>query len=998
MNAAQPNRLSGGRIDHGRTVSFSFDGKRFTGHPGDTLASALMANDIALLGRSFKYHRPRGLIAAGSEEPNALVTLKRRGARTPNTRATTVELTDGIAATSQNAWPSLRVDAMAVNDILAPFLTAGFYYKTFMWPRSFWEKLYEPAIRRAAGLGRLGTAPDPDRYDRGFLHCDLLVIGAGPAGLMAALTAGRAGARVILADEDFTAGGRLNAETFTIDDAPAADWTAATLAELAALPNVRVMARTTVFGVFDHGIYGAVEMAVPDAPSHAPRQTLWRLYTRACVVCAGATERPIAFPDNDRPGILLAGAARAYVNRWAATPAQRVAVFTNNDDGHRTAVDLAARGVTVVAVIDTRADAPDCAVAETLKGAQVIGTSGRLRLAGITVRLADGSARHIGCGALAVSGGWNPNLHLGAQQRTRPVWDAGLAAFRPAPGAVPGQRMAGAAAGTFSTHGALAEGTAAARAALDDFGVAGADVAVPKAEDAPTRITAFWHVTDTKGRAWLDFQNDVTFKDVALAQQEGFRAVEHVKRYTTLGMATDQGRTANVNAIGVMAALTGKDIAETGTTMFRPPYSPVSIAAFAGRARDTEFRPTRRTPTHGWAEDQGAVFVEAGQWLRAQYFPQAGETHWRQSVDREAKAVRNAVGICDCTTLGKIDVQGRDAAAFLNRIYCNAMAKLAVGRVRYGLMLREDGIAMDDGTAARLAEDHFIVTTTTANAGAVYRHMEFARQCLWPGLDVQLVSTTDAWAQIAVAGPNARALLQRIVDDTHDLSNEAFPFMACGPVSVCGGLRARLFRISFSGEPAYEIAVPARYGDALMRELMTQGADLGVTPYGTEALGVLRIEKGHAAGNELNGRTTAAVLGLGRMVSTSKAGTGKDNTGKDNTGKASIGAVLSRREGLESDDRRLVGLMPVDGKTAVPGGAHLLAGEAALTANNALGWVTSAAFSPNLESPIGLAFLARGPQRMGETLRAVSPIEGLDIPVRVVSAHFIDPEGGRLRG
>ena len=983
MSGGQSNRIPGGRIDRSRTVSFTFDGRQFTGHPGDTLASALMANDVALLGRSFKYHRPRGLIGAGSEEPNALVTLLRGASRTPNTRATVVELTDGIAAASQNAWPSLGFDAMAVNDWLAPFLTAGFYYKTFMWPRAFWEKLYEPAIRRAAGLGRLGTVADPDSYDRGFLHCDLLVVGAGPAGLMAALTAGRAGARVILADEDFAPGGRLNAETFAIDDAAGSDWATAALAELAALPTVRVMARTTVFGVFDHGVYGAVELAAPDAPGHAPRQTLWRIYTKACVVCAGATERPIAFPDNDRPGILLAGSARAYANRWAATPARRVAVFTNNDDGHRTAVDLAARGVTVVAVIDTRADAPDCTSAETLKGAVVTGTSGRLRLSAITVRLADGSTRQIACGALAVSGGWNPNLHLSAQQRTRPTWDDAIAAFRPTPGAVPGQRMAGAAAGTFSTHGALAEGAAAARAALDDLGIACADAPLPQAEDAPTRVNAFWHVTGAKGRAWLDFQNDVTVKDVGLAQQEGFRAVEHVKRYTTLGMATDQGRTANVSAIGVMAALTGQGIAETGTTMFRPPYTPVSIGAFAGRARDGEFRPTRRTPTHGWAEEQGAVFVEVGQWLRAQYFPQAGETHWRETVDREAKAVRSAVGICDCTTLGKIDVQGHDAAEFLNRIYCNGMAKLPAGRVRYGLMLREDGIAMDDGTAARLAEDHFVVTTTTANAGAVYRQMEFARQCLWPGMDVQLISTTDAWAQIAVAGPNSRALLSRIVDPEHDLSNDAFPFMACRPVTVCGGLRARLFRISFSGELAYEIAVPARYGDALMRELMTQGADLGVTPYGTEALGVLRIEKGHAAGNELNGRTTAAMLGLGRMVSTAKD---------------SIGAVLSRREGLEADDRRLVGLVPVDGKTALPGGAHLLAEGAEPKAQNALGWISSAAFSPNLGSPIALAFVARGPERMDETLRAVSPVDGLDIPVRVVSSHFVDPEGGRLRG
>lgn len=976
------NRLEGGQIDRSQTLHFTFDGQSFTGHPGDTLASALMANGVRLMGRSFKYHRPRGVLGAGSEEPNALVTLT-GDVPTPNTRATVVELTDGLAAESQNRWPSLKTDAMAVNDLLAPFLTAGFYYKTFMWPRAFWEKLYEPIIRRAAGLGALSTQEDPSAYDHGYLHCDLLVVGAGPAGIMAALEAGRAGARVILADEDFQLGGRLNGETLEVGGQSGADWAAASIAELLSLPSVRVMPRTTVFGTYDHGIYGAVELAAPGTPSQQPAQTLWRMYARRTVLATGATERPIAFADNDRPGILLAGAARTFANRWAAVPGQRMAVFTNNDDGHRTAVDLAAKGVTVTAVIDTRADAPDCPVAETFAGAEVIASKGRLGLSGITIRLGDGSQRRITCDGLAMSGGWNPNLHLTAQHRTRPVWDEAIAAFTPTPGAVPGQAVAGAARGTFSTAGALREGAAAAQAALADLGMYMSQSPVPVAEDAPTRVSAFWQVSGTKGRAWLDFQNDVTTKDVKLAHQEGFRSVEHLKRYTTLGMATDQGRTANTSAIGVMAALTGQGVAQTGTTMFRPPYTPVSIGALAGRARGKEFRPTRLTPTHHWATEQGAEFVEVGQWMRAQWFPQAGETHWRESVDREVKAVRAGVGICDCTTLGKIDVQGADAATFLNRIYCNGFAKLAVGKTRYGLMLREDGIAFDDGTAARLAEDHFVVTTTTAKAGQVYRHMEFARQCLWPDLDVQLISTTDAWAQIAVAGPRSRELLSRIVDPDFDLSNDGFPFMACGNVTVAGGLRARLFRISFSGELAYEIAVPARYGDALMRELMTQGADLGVTPYGTEALSVLRIEKGHAAGNELNGRTTAANLGLGRMVSDKKD---------------SIGAVLSRRDGLnESDGHRMVGLVPVDPSKPLPAGAHLFATTGKVEAATAQGWTSSAAYSPHLNSPIALAFLKDGGARIGDTIRVASPLDKLSITARVVSPHFVDPEGERLR-
>ena len=979
---------SGGQIDRARRLEFRFDGRAYTGHPGDTLASALLASGVRLMGRSFKYHRPRGVLTAGSEEPNALVTL-RSGARSePNTRATVAELFDGLEATSQNRWPALGFDAMAVNDWLAPFLTAGFYYKTFMWPASFWERVYEPIIRRAAGLGALSGRDDPDDYDKGFLHADLLVIGAGPAGLSAALTAARAGVRVILADEDFRMGGRLSAEAFALGDQSGADWAAGAVAELADMENVRLMPRTTVIGAFDHGVYGAVERVadhLPIPPEGKPRQTLWRITTSRAILAAGATERPIAFADNDRPGIMLAGAMRAYANRWAVAPGKRVALFVNNDDGLRTARDLAAQGVRVTAVIDPRADAPDPGIdgARHLPGAVVTGSAGRLGLDTIIVRSAQGKEFRIDADALAVSGGWNPNVHLTCHQRGRPVWDDALAAFVPGPDLPAGMTVAGAAAGTFSTHGALHAGHAAAAEALAALGHKAPAPDLPQAEDAPVTLHPFWHVAG-KGRAWLDFQNDVTVKDVKLAHQENFRSVEHMKRYTTLGMATDQGKTANVPALAIMAELTGKSIAETGTTIFRPPYTPVALGTFAGRARGRAFKPTRLTPTHQWAEAQGAVFTEAGLWLRAQYFPRPGETHWRESVDREALAVRASVGLCDVSTLGKIDIQGADAAEFVNRVYANGFAKLPVGRVRYGLMLREDGFVMDDGTTARLAEDHFVMTTTTANAVPVFRHLEFARQCLWPGLDVQLISTTDAWAQIAVAGPQSRTLLQRVVDADHDLSNEGFPFMACGAVTVCGGQRARLFRISFSGELAYEVAVPARYGQALMERLMAQGADLGVTPYGVEALNVLRIEKGHATANELNGQTTARDLGLGRMVSDKKD---------------SIGAVLSRREGMMREDGlHLVGLRAVNADSRLAAGSHLLERGAGAVAANDLGWVTSSCWSPHLEAPIALAFLKGGARRQGETLRAVNLLSGQDTEVAVVSPHFIDPEGERLRG
>ena len=593
---------------------------------------------------------------------------------------------------------------------------------------------------------------------------------------------------------------------------------------------------------------------------------------------------------------------------------------------------------------------------------------------------ADGRATWYECQALGVSGGWNPSVHLSAHHRGKPVWDDGLASFVPGKDGPPGLAAAGAAAGRGGCAAALADGARVASEALTALGMSAPKPDLPAATDAPQAISPLWHVPG-KGRAWVDFQNDVTVKDIKLAHRENMVSVEHLKRWTTLGMATDQGKTANVTALAVMAELTGQTIPQTGTTTYRPPFSPVSLGVLGGGDTGKHFRPTRLAPTHHWAEQQGAEFVEVGPWMRAQYFPQAGETHWRESVDREVLAVRRDVGICDVTTLGKIDVQGADAGAFLDRLYSNAMASLKVGKVRYGLMLREDGHLYDDGTCARLAEDHYVVTTTTANAGLVYRNMEFARQGLFSDMDVQIVSTTDAWAQIAVAGPKSRALLERIVDG-FDLSNEAFPFMACASCTVAGGLRARLFRISFSGELAYELAVPARYGAALMARLMELGADLGVTPYGTEALGVLRIEKGHAAGAELNGQTTAAMLGLGRMVSVKKD---------------AIGAVMSRREALSEDTRRLVGLMAIHDADKVVPGSHLFGEGVAQNIETDEGWITSGCYSPHVGAHIGLGYLRDGADRMDEVIVAANPLEGQEVRLRVVSAHFVDPEGGRLR-
>ncbi|MGB5557374.1 MAG: sarcosine oxidase subunit alpha family protein, partial [Paracoccaceae bacterium] len=866
-------RIAGkGIVARTTPVKFSFDGQSYPAFDSDTLASALLANGVRLVGRSFKYHRPRGILTAGSEEPNALVTTGQGAAQTPNVRATMQEVFDGLTARSQNNWPSLRTDVMGVNDLLSPFLTAGFYYKTFMWPKAFWEKLYEPIIRRAAGLGALSGQHDTGRYDKAFAFCDLLIIGAGPAGLMAALTAGRAGADVVLADENAWLGGRLRAEVEEIDGGPGHVWAAGVEAELRAMPTVRIMRRTTVAGAYDQGTYGALERVSVHraALDDAPQETFWRIVAKRAVLCAGALERPIAFRNNDRPGIMTAGAVRTYVNNWGVAPGKRVAVLCNNDDAHRTARDLAAAGLTIAALVDTRADAKATGEFPVYAGAELVNTSGRLGLSQITLRH-QGSMQRIDADCLAVSGGWNPSLHLTCHMNGRPTWNDSIAAFVPTPGAVPGLDVAGAAAGVFSTKGALKSGFYRAKLALEDLGFKVPSIPTPAADDSAYALAACWAVPG-KGRAWLDFQNDVTVKDVKLAAQENFRSVEHMKRYTTQGMATDQGKNSNVAALAVLADATGRTIPETGSTTFRPPYTPVSIAAMGAGAYGHGFAPERFTTSHAATVERGAPLIEAGLWFRPSFFPRVGEKTWRQSCDREVNMVRQAVGVCDVSTLGKIDVQGKDAAEFLDFVYTNTFSTLKVGRVRYGLMLREDGFVMDDGTTARLGAEHFVMTTTTAAAGAAMKHLEFVHQCHRPDWDVQMISVTEQWAQFAVAGPTSREVLNTVLDRPVD--DEAFPFMACGEVGVLG-TPGRLFRISFSGEHAYEVAVPARYGDSLFRLLVTHAEALGGGVYGMEALNVLRIEKGHITHAEIHGRTTAFDIGFEPMVSAKKDCIGK---------------------------------------------------------------------------------------------------------------------------
>jgi len=974
-------RIAGeGLIDRTRRIGFSFDGRRYHGVEGDTLASALMANDIRLVGRSFKYHRPRGILTAGSEEPNALVTTGFGAGQEPNVRATTQELFEGLNARSQNRWPTLAFDLLALNDLAAPFLGAGFYYKTFMWPRSFWERVYEPLIRRAAGLGALSGQANADRYEKAWAHCDLLVIGAGPAGLMAALVAARGGADVILADEDTRTGGRLNAETIEVDGVPGRDWAAEVTAELAAMDNVRVMTRTTVTGAYDGGTYGALERLAPAVAARegAPRECFWRIVARRAVLAAGALERPIAFANNDRPGILTAGAVRAYVNRWCVAPGRGVAVFGNNDDAHRTAADLLEAGVHVSALIDARHHASCDLDVPFFAGAQVCDAAGRQGVEAISVATASGVEK-IKTDALAVSGGWNPTVHLTCHMNGRPVWNPDIAAFVPKEGGVPGLVTAGACRGDFSTRACLEGGAAAARAALEDMGMAAASVDIPGAEDSEYDISPLWGVPG-KGRAWLDFQNDVTVKDVRQAAQENFRSVEHMKRYTTQGMATDQGKNSNVGALAVLADATGSGIPETGTTTFRPPYSPVAIAAMGAGAQGKGFAPERFTTSHEASIERGAPMIEAGLWYRPSYFPRQGETHWRQSCDREVCMVREALGVADVSTLGKIDIQGPDAGRFLDFVYANMFSTLKVGRVRYGLMLREDGHVMDDGTTARLDEQHYLMTTTTAAAGQVMRHLEFVSQCLVPDWDVRLMSVTEQWAQFAVAGPKARDLLNEVLDAPID--GEAWPFMTCGAVTI-GGVTGRLFRISFSGEHGYEVAVPARFGDALFRELVARAEAMGGGPYGMEALNVLRIEKGFITHAEIHGRITAFDIGMGRMVSAKKD---------------CIGKAAAARPGLMDAEReQLVGLKPVGAVKELVAGAHLFnEGDAALRINDQ-GYVTSVGFSPMLGHMLGLGFLKNGRARHGEHVRMVDRMKGSVTLCEVQDPVQFDPEGGRTR-
>ncbi|MFO1120755.1 MAG: sarcosine oxidase subunit alpha family protein [Hyphomicrobiales bacterium] len=962
----------GGLIDRDTALGFTFDGAAFTGHAGDTLASALIANGVNLMGRSFKYHRPRGAVTAGAAEPNALVELREGGRKEANTRATMIELYDGLVAKSQNRWPSLSFDVGAVNSLASSIFVAGFYYKTFMWPKSFWEKIYEPLIRKAAGLGTASKDSDPDKYEKSYAHCDLLVIGSGPTGLMAALTAARSGARVILADEGAALGGSLLFEQEEIGGLSGFDWARGAIAELASLPNVTLMPRTTVFGWYDDNIFGAVERVNDHvlAPSpYEPRQRYWRIIAKKAVLAAGAEERPVAMGGNDIPGVMLASAMRHYANRYAAAAGQSVVVFTGNDSGYRTARDLKAHGVHVEVIVDSRADSSaEVKGVPVLRGRLVADVVGRKGVTG--VELTDHT--RISCDAVAMSGGWSPIVNLACHRGGKPRWDEAILGFVP-PDVGPGFVAAGSAAGRMLLSQCLADG---ARAGT----LKGKVPSVPKCRDEAYAAAPLWWVKGGHGKAFIDYQNDATAKDLPLAAREGYRDVELAKRYTTTGMATDQGKLGNINAIAILAEATGRSMDAVGTTTFRPYYTPVAFGALAGPFHGHHFQPVRKTPLHDWAHELGAVFVETGLWMRSSWFPRDGED-WLAAASREVLATRGGVGLCDVSTLGKIDVQGSDAGAFLDKLYCNTFSTLAVGKARYGLMLREDGIVYDDGTTSRLAEDHFVMTTTTANAAKVMAQMEFAHQALWPDLDVTYVSVTEQWAQMAVAGPKSRATLQKIVDDL-DMTDETVPYLAAKEITVLGGLPARLFRISFSGEHAYELAVPADYGNMVARALMQAGEEFGITPYGVEALSIMRVEKGHVAGGELNGTTTAADLGLGKMMSTKKD---------------YIGRMMAQREGLLDPARQcVVGIRPVDAADRIRAGSHILRREDRPSMANDQGYLTSVAWSPMLNMWIALALVSNGRARHGEIVRVWDGLRGTETLGEICDPMHFDRENKRL--
>jgi sarcosine oxidase subunit alpha len=992
-------RISGvGRLNRARTANFTFDGRPLAGVEGDTLASALLANGVHLVGRSFKYHRPRGILSAGAEEPNALVTVARDDARkTPNVRATVQELYDGLSAISQNRWPSLSFDTGAVNDLASPFFPAGFYYKTFMWPKSAWKNLYEPKIRAAAGLGVAPDLPDPDHYAARYAHCDVLVVGGGPAGIAAALAAAETGARVFICDEQAGFGGSFHFDTDArIDGETGWDWARNAVAKLSAMDNVRLLPRTTAFGYYAQNFVALAERVTDHLAKPGkdlPRERLWQVRAKRVVIATGAIERHMVFSGNDRPGVMLSSAARTYLNHYGVAVGKKVGVYTANDTGYLAAIDLKKAGAGVAAIVDLRDNPSGAAVDEARAlgieinhGRAVVKTAGRLRISSMTVQPKNGGGeRTIPVDALLMAAGWTPSIHLFSQSRGKVAFDEATKRFLP--GTYAQDCMsAGSCNGTEGLDACITEGLSAGEKAAKEAGAKARKLPRPKVEGAgpPSRGmvgAAPGAGPDTSVKAFVDFQNDVTAKDIRLAVREGMRSIEHVKRFTTNGMATDQGKTSNLHGLAIAADALGKEMPEVGLTTFRAPYTPVTFGAIVNHAKGALFDPKRKTPIHPWAEANGAVFEDVGQWKRAWYFPKAGED-MHAAVDRECATVRKTAGLFDATTLGKIEVVGPDAATFMELLYTNPWQKLEPGRCRYGLMLREDGFIYDDGVVGRLAQDRFHVTTTTGGAARVMNHMEDYLQTEFPHLNVWLTSVSEQWAVVAVQGPNARKIIEPLIEGI-DMSSEAMPHMSVREGTILG-VPTRLFRMSFTGELGFEVNVPADYGQPVWEALWAEARKYDACVYGTEAMHVLRAEKGYIiVGQETDGTVTPDDAGLSWAV-------GKKKTDF-------VGIRGMKRPDLVAPGRKqLVGLKTKDPKLVLEEGAQIVVDPRQPVPMKMIGHVTSSYWSENCGRSIALALVAGGRDRMGETLHV--PMPSGDIAVEVTGTVFFDEKGERLNG
>ncbi len=980
-------RIKGaGRLTPARTARFTFDGKIYTALQGDTVASALLANGVHLIGRSFKYHRPRGFLSAGPEEPNALIDVSRDSSRKqPNVRATVQEVFDGVIVESQNRYPSLSFDVGAINDFFSPMFAAGFYYKTFMWPKAAWHKLYEPIIRRAAGLGNAPKEGDSDHYASRFAHCDVLVAGAGVAGLTAALSAAKTGAKVILADENPEVGGALRFDTgATIDGMNGYDWAQKVLAELKAMPNVEVLTRTTVFGYYNHNFIGLAERVTDHlaTPGHAPRERLWQVRAKKVVLATGAIERHMVFANNDRPGIMLASAARTYLNQYGVTVGHSVGVYTAHDSAYETAFDLKRAGVKIAAIVDCRQnvdakllDEARALGIEVLAGHSVYDTAGRLRVSSMTVgRNGSSSKRKIKVDALIVSAGWTPSVHLFSQSRGKLKFDAANQRFLPDVHVQDGVSV-GACNGTDDLSALIAEAAAAGGGAVE-FSGSNAHVwtggMIGAAEGAGEEHSV---------KAFIDFQHDVCAKDIRLAVREGMHSIEHIKRFTTNGMASDQGKMSNMHGLAIASEALNRDLPKVGLTTFRSPYTPVTFGTLVGHSRGALFDPARKTPMHDLEVAAGADFEDVSNWKRAWYYPRHGED-MHQAVNRECKTVRETVGVFDASTLGKIEVVGPDAAKFLNLLYTNAWDTLKPGRCRYGIMTREDGFVYDDGVVGRMAEDRFHVTTTTGGAARVLQHMEDYLQTEFPDLNVWLTSATEQWAVIAVQGPKACEVIAPLVEGL-DLSPEAFPHMAVAEAKICG-VPTRLFRVSFTGELGFEVNVPADFGPAVWKAIAERAEAIGGCLYGTETMHVLRAEKGYIiVGQDTDGTVTPDDAGLGWAVSKKKT----DFVGIRG---------LKRPDLVRTGRKQLVGLLPKNPHDFPDEGGQIVADPNQPKPMTMLGHVTSAYWSENLGRNIAFGLVIDGRARMGETLYI--PLADRTIAVEVTDMVFFDKEGGRING